>query len=228
MDNLSHLAGTRVFRGVPQSSLTSLAMATSLVTLREREHLWHRGQEPAIVAIVVRGLVQIVNTSASGESTIFGVFGPGHAVGLSAVMGGNPYPASAIAAAKNTVVLKIAGSEVVAVATRDADVARALAQALIEHTNALRSKIEVLSAGSIQARIAVLLLGLAERYGDEVGGFAVLPIELSRGTIASLVSARVETVIRQMTHWQREGVVIKIDGGVRLDLERLREASHPG
>ncbi len=222
------LVSIRVFTGVPQSSLTSLSVATSLVTLREREHLWHCGQYPSIVAIVVRGLVQIVNTTASGEPTIFGIFGPGQAVGLSAVMEGKPYPASAIAAARNTVVLKVAGSEVVAVSTRDADVARALAKALIEHTNALRSKIEVLSAGSIQARIAVLLLGLAERYGDEMGGFAFLPIELSRGTIASLVSARVETVIRQMTHWQREGTVTKVDGGIRLDVDRLRGASHAG
>ena len=228
MDNLHRLAATRVFSGVPERSLTSLSLATSLVTLREREHLWHRGKDPSIVAIVVRGLIQIVNTTASGESTIFGIFGPGQAVGLSAVMEGKPYPASAIAAARNTVVLKVAGSEVVAVSTRDADVARALAKALIEHTNALRSKIEVLSAGSIQARIAVLLLGLAERYGDEMGGSALLPIELSRGTIASLVSARVETVIRQMTQWQRVGIVTKVDGGISLDLDRLRRASHAG
>ena len=47
---------------------------------------------------------------------------------------------------------------------------------------------------------------LAERFGDErEDSSTVIPVVLSRTALAWLVGARVETVIRAMTRWQREG-----------------------
>jgi CRP/FNR family transcriptional regulator len=53
-----------------------------------------------------------------------------------------------------------------------------------------------------------LLLTLAERFGDEQEGHGTLvPVVLSRGELSSLVGARVETVIRVLSRWQKQGLL---------------------
>lgn len=228
MDLVARLAATRLFAGVAPRALGAIAAATREVRLDDKEHLWWKGQPASFAAVVVRGLVQVVQLGPSGDANILALFGPREALGLSAALDGATYPADALAAAKDTVVLEIAAGALIDAAARDLEVSQALSRGLRQHTNALRTKIDVLSAGRVQAKLALLLCDLWERYGDEDEHGGVLPLALSRGTIASLVSARVETVIRQMTEWQREGVVTRAEAGFRLDIARLRAFAQAG
>jgi len=73
------------------------------------------------------------------------------------------------------------------------------------------------SAGSVPARLATLLLQLAERFGDEdESGVCVVPILLSRSALARLVSARVETVIRALSGWSKANLVRTTESGFEL------------
>jgi CRP/FNR family transcriptional regulator len=54
-----------------------------------------------------------------------------------------------------------------------------------------------------------------------------VPLRLSRGDLADMVGCRVETTIRVMTRWQREGVVeTQREGLVIRDRVLLAEAAH--
>ncbi len=80
--------------------------------------------------------------------------------------------------------------------------------------------------GSVEHRLAKVLL----RIGDEVGlrdsRGTFIPVRLSRGDLADLVGCRVETTIRVMTRWQREGVVeTQREGLVLQDRSVLEKAS---
>ena len=68
--------------------------------------------------------------------------------------------------------------------------------------------IDVLTAGPVHQRMAVFFLNLTDRFGDErEDGTHRIPFGLPRQLVASYVNARVETVIRTITSWRREGLL---------------------
>jgi CRP-like cAMP-binding protein len=173
--------------------------------------------------------VQIVRSAPSGERVTLGIFGPRESVGDVAVLEGGSYPADAVAISPTLEILRLPAAPVLAACETDPALARAMQRSLLEHTRALRSKIDVLSAGSVAARLATLLLFLADRFGDELAdGATLVPVPLSRGALASLVSARVETVIRTMSQWQKSAVVRSTAEGFELDLVLLHALTERG
>jgi CRP/FNR family transcriptional regulator len=82
-----------------------------------------------------------------------------------------------------------------------------------------------MSAGSVERRLAALLQHLLDRFGDELeDGETVIQVALSRAELASLVGATLETTIRMMSRWRREGIVsTTTEGFVVHAPERLDE-----
>jgi CRP-like cAMP-binding protein len=122
---------------------------------------------------------------------------------------------------------------VLALAERRREVGDAINRSLVEHCQALRNKIQVMGAGSVAKRLATLLLWLAERYGDQLDDDELtIPIAISRGELASLISARIETTIRAMRGWERSGVIQTLADGFRICrpavLEALTRAENRG
>ncbi|HMA94260.1 MAG TPA: helix-turn-helix domain-containing protein [Polyangiaceae bacterium] len=100
------------------------------------------------------------------------------------------------------------------------------AQAVQNKLTTLLDKIDILSAGAVEARLATLLLNLYDRFGDDLEDETkIIPLVLSRQELADLVSTTFETAIRVMTRWEREGVVDTTCNGFvirkREQLERV-------
>lgn len=85
----------------------------------------------------------------------------------------------------------------------------------------------VLTEGTVAARLARLLLLLADRAPSFSDGG--LELHLTQAEIASLVGARRETVARQLNTWRRSGLVSFERGGAwTLDVRKLElEAEGP-
>jgi CRP-like cAMP-binding protein len=228
--SLPFLRGARLFRGVDPDTVAALADAAHHTVLKEGEQLWHAGETAHHFSVIQRGLVQIERRMPSGEPAIVGVFGPRESVGDSAALAGAPYPAAAVAASERVEVLRVPRDAVVHAMQRDPGLANAVQMALLEHTRALTAKIDIVSAGSVPARLATLLLHLGERFGDETEeGTLTIPVSLSRVAMSRLVSARVETVIRAFSAWNKSGMVQTTDAGFQIrHPEELREVARRG
>lgn len=218
----ARLRVSRLFGPLEEAWLERFAAEGRLRQLDEGAALWRSGDAATAFTIIQRGLVQIVRTVPGGERATLGIFGPRESVGDVAVLGGRPYPADAIAASTAVEILRVPAGPVLAACEGDPALGRAMQRSLLEHTEALRSKIDILSAGGVPARLAALLRYLAERFGDELeDGSTFVAVPLSRGALASLVSARVETVIRTMSPWQKAGVVRSTPEGFSIDAAAL-------
>lgn len=222
---IARLRGSKLFHGLGEGWLSRIAEEARIVRFGDSEHLWRAGQEATHFTIIQRGLVKILQPTPGGEETLLALFGPRESVGDAAVMERGRYPADAVAASDTVEVLRVRAEPILAALPREPDLSQALNRALLDHTHALRAKIAVMSAGSVPQRIATLLLHLAERFGDEdEQGNIWIPVPLSRGAISRLVGARVETVIRTISGWQKDGWIKTTKDGFELDrLEPLRD-----
>lgn len=220
----SHVASARVRRArhfgrLSDATAQRLAEAASAVEADEGGYLWRAGEPAKSFVIVERGLVLISVPRRDGEPAILGLFGPRECIGLAAALdnGRATYPADAVALSDSVQALVISAEQARLAAADDQACATVMREALLDHTRALRTKIEILSAGKVRARLASLLMHLADRFGDEVeGGDTFIPLTLSRAALAQLVSARPETVIRTLSTWRADGLVEATSDGFCL------------
>lgn len=220
------LRGSTLFGGLGGRQLEELARASSRRVIERGEALFRTGESAENITLVTSGLVKVVRYQPDATETILGLFGPREAVGLIAVLQGRPYPATAIALSARVEVLCVRGADVLDEMKRDTTLTMALNQALIYQARILHEKIDVMSAGSVTQRLASLLLTLVDRFGDDLEDqTSQIPVVLSRGEISSLIGARVETTIRVLSRWQKQGVLKTTrDGFLLQDLALLRAA----
>jgi CRP-like cAMP-binding protein len=226
-DVVARLKAAHPFSAADPALLATIARSASAKRYAAREAIWEAGAEATVFTVILSGLVEIRRRTPGGEDALLGLFGPRDSIGLSAVLERGGYPASAVAVSSFVDVLEIpAGPVLDALATQSA-LALATTQALLEHTKALRRKIDVMSSGSVPRRLATLFIDLTERFGERADRVVIIPIAISRTEISELVGARVETVIRILSRWRKDGILSSSRRGFELrDPERLEAILH--
>ena len=209
--------------GAGLDAVERLAGHAEVWVFRAGDRIWSQGDAPTHLTVIARGLAAVSRAGRSSPVTL-GIFGPRDAVGLVAVLDGVAYPADAIAVSRRVVLVACPVAALQEAVATDTALARGLLSRLAQNTHGLRDKIAVTCAGSVDARLAALLTMLADRYGEPGPEHTVLvPIELTRRQLAEYVQARVETVIRRLAAWAREGLARSDVRGIHIsDLERLR------
>jgi CRP-like cAMP-binding protein len=202
------LRASRLFGGLDAAFLAAMCQSASKRRLERGDALWRTGETANQFVLIVQGLVEIVRRAADGTESILAIFGPRESIGDSAALAARAYPADAIALTEVVEVLVVPAGPIREAARSRPEVGAAFNASLIEHMNALQNKIGIMTAGSVPKRLSALFLHLLERFGD-VGddGASFIPVSLSRAELARLVGARVETIIRTMSRWQKAGLI---------------------
>ena len=202
------LRRNRLVASLGPEVVTEMAQAATLRRFVKGETIWRAGTPAGHFLVVVSGMVKLVAPNPGLRQALIDVFGPCEAVGYWVAVDGSPYIGDALPLTAKVEALLVPASALTrAMRTRPA-AALAMTHGLLEHTRTLRAKIAVMCAGSVEHRLAMLLLDLKARFGDEdADGSVIVQVPLSRGDLAISVGATVETVIRTMSRWQKAGVL---------------------
>jgi CRP/FNR family transcriptional regulator len=196
-----------------------------LATLRDYERgdwIWRAGDPSEQLTIIVHGRVKIVR-HADQDDVILEIFDEGEPVGAIAVYNLMPYPASA-AALEPTTLLCIQRRDYFDLLDRHPELARGVIRELTRLNLALTRKLAEMRSQRMDVRIAQLFVTLAERMGRPTEDGVEIPLALSRHEIAQLVGTTVETAIRVMSRFGREGVLLTRESGFVIpSTERLLE-----
>lgn len=227
MEARSFLERSPLFANVEPALARHLASLATTQSFGRGEHLWRTGDEPLALMVVRGGLVKLVRPAPHGRSAICGLFGPPSTIGELALIKGIRFPTACIAATTSVTVACIPRAEALSAIRRDAALSLNLLCSLETRLSLLHDKIDVLSAGSVEARLATLLLKFYEQLGDDFDdGASRIPVPLSRQELADLVSTSFETAIRVLARWERAGVVsTDADGFTLKNMGALRSAS---
>ncbi len=223
MSVLPLLQRNPLLRGGDPKTLAELVRVATTRELHYGHRLWDAGDTPQFFTVIRAGLVKIVRPVAKGKMAICGLFGPPEAVGAAAIFRNIPYPADAVVVTRTAQFVLIPCSDVQQAIRSCPELALSATAGLHTKLSALHDKIDILSAGSVEGRLATLLLKLYRQFGDDFDdGTARIPIVLSRRELSELVSTSFETAIRVMTRWERAGTVkTERDGFVLYDLALL-------
>lgn len=167
-------------------------------------HIFEEGEPALLIHFLFVGRVKIVK-AAPERDLILEILGPGEPVGAVAVFERRPFPASAIALEPCGVV-SIPEREFFGLIEKRPEITRRLLAGLTLRLMALNRRLADMT-GSVEYRAARLFSTLGERVGQKRPDGLFVPLHLSRQEIADLIGTTIETAIRVMSRWEKEGLV---------------------
>jgi CRP-like cAMP-binding protein len=213
-----------LYRQLSEEDRDHLAAAASVAVFEKGEVVFHEGDPALDFFTLARGRIKVYKVMPNGRFMILGILGPSDPVGAVAVYEEVAYPATA-EAMEETVCIRIPKEPFFQLLTSRPSLTRGLLKAMTHRIVVLANRLAEQTTGTVETRFARLFLKLAGEMGRRQESGLFIPLSLSRQDLADLMGTTVETSIRIMSRWGKEGVVLTEKDGFlvsdRRALERL-------
>jgi CRP/FNR family transcriptional regulator len=171
---------------------------------------------------VLEGQAKMCRMTPSGKNLILSLLGPGDLFGVAVAIGGGPSTVSIVAVSDLTVAT-LERDAIFGLLTRSPELVPQILPALTGHVMECGHCLVESSCSKVEVRFAQLFCELAERHGIQRQNEVFIAVSLSRQELADMTGTTIETAIRIMSRWGRDGVVTtEKDGFAIRDHEVLQ------
>jgi CRP/FNR family transcriptional regulator len=170
------------------------------------DYIFFEGDPPSWLGVVLEGRVKMIKHSEAGKNVVLGVISPGEMLGEVAVFNGEPYPATA-QAMEPTVVATIHQDDYLRLLNQYPALALRVIEELGRQLREAQDMIKSMAIERVERRIARILLKLAATTGSSSEDDIVIELPLTRQDIAEMAGTTVETAIRTMSKFRKQGLV---------------------
>jgi CRP/FNR family transcriptional regulator len=207
---------------LPEADLKLLASQTRFEQLSKDQLVFYQGDPCDRVWLVYIGRVKIVYHDTDGREIILEIISSGEAFG-GTVLFFPTHPATAIAMEDSTLASFSAEAYAKFLLNHPPTILKLLHMLGVRHLAMIN--MQTMAGERVERRMAHILLKLAVRIGREMPDGKLITIPLSRQDLADMACTTLETSIRTISRFQKEGLVSTHRGGyiVIKDQERLEE-----
>jgi len=206
------LRSSTLYRNLSPEDQRRLAAVSVAKGYEKGDVIFAEGDRPDFLVTIARGRVKVVKTILSGKEIILEIFGPGDPVGAVVAYEGRPYPASAVALEATECIL-VRRNEFFGFFEGHPSFVRGFLTGMAQRIVELTRRIPEVAGGRVETRLANLFLKLADRMGEPRPEGRLVPLPLTRQELADLTGTTIETCIRIMSRWGREGIVSTVTEG---------------
>jgi CRP-like cAMP-binding protein len=186
-----------------------------------RQAIFVRGDPGDSMLVVDEGVAEVSVTSAQGRKSVLDHVTAGQIVGEIAVLDGGARSAD-VTALTAVSGLSLSRQQVMRCLADHPDAMIAMIAQLAARARNASDMFEAQAMPDAGARLAMLLLRLADKWGEEALAPGGRP--LSQGELGDYVGLTRENVNRRLKAWAKEGIVALENGRVAIrDTEALRE-----
>jgi len=216
----SLLASLPLFKNLQGMNLDVFTRDCQFITARAGDVIFEDGAPADFAYIIFYGSAKMI-AMQNDRDTIMNFFGRNRILGAPLMKSETSvYPLTAIALEESGLV-KIARKTFCEAWLKNDVLALELDRQIIETLQAFQ-KSKAMNRSSVENRVADLLLRLHSSQPKELGDRIM--IRLTRQDIADAVGSTVESVIRVLSKWTKENVIVTVDHRVELkNISRLNE-----
>jgi CRP/FNR family transcriptional regulator len=179
------------------------------------EAVFLEGDDPDAIWLVEDGLIHSTIQGADGSVSIPQFYVKGQVFCAAAVITGKPYPCAAVAA-QDSRLLAIPGRRFLELFGRMPEFAKSLLVQMAPQICEAHCRC-AMAAAPVEARLAALLLRLHRQFQSG-------PIPFTRQELGQMAGTTVETTIRTLSEWAKQGYVEGSRGNLKVkDIEALEE-----
>lgn len=194
---------------------------------RAGDHLFRQGEPHEGIYVIESGRVRSYYASPSGKEITLAYWTPGDFVGGPQIFGGGCHMWSSVAVSDSNA-LRIAGDDLRDLIREIPDLAVAVIDGLVHKSKCYSALLQLIGTRQMRARLAHLLLTLAERHGivDQHDGL-LIGSRFTHDELASMIGATRQWVSATMDQFESAGLITrKGDHIVVADRHGLLERSH--
>ena len=211
------------FAGLNDEILGELAQRGHISQHKKGDQLFFEGDDCECLYLIVNGAVKIAKSLESGKELIVDILQEGDTVGEVALLDNFPYPAGAVVHSDAAEIYCLPAVDYLALLERFPALSRATIRDLAGRLRHINRRMKDVSGGNVEYRIAHLLLTLGDRVGRKDGSHVIIDLPMTRQEIADMVGTTIETTIRIMSRWGKEGIVeTRKEGFVIQDVDKLQ------
>ncbi len=185
--------------------------------------LWRQGDPADWMLVVCTGTLKLTREWPGGRDVILDLVHRGQLMGAGAALPEAHHTSTCTVLASGRGI-RIDRSRLRELLERQPELGSTLLALSHMRLQSFVERLEEMAHGPVEQRLARVLLRIGDDVGlpDSRGTF--VPVRLTRGDLASMVGCRVETTIRVLTRWQREGFVeTRREGLVIKDRKQLTQ-----
>jgi CRP/FNR family transcriptional regulator, cyclic AMP receptor protein len=185
--------------------------------------IFAKGDPGNSMMAVLKGRVMISAPSTDGRQVVLTVFRDGEVFGEIALLDGKERTADATAMA-DCELLVVPRRSLLSLLERRPEISISLLIVLCERLRRTNEQVEDLAFLDLEARIAKVLVRLAEENGE--GGAPTRPVgvKISQRALGELVGGSRESVNKHLQDWKRSGIIDLGKGAIVIrDLKALAE-----
>ncbi len=216
---LAELSQFSIFQGFSSAAIESLCHEGQVIFSPHRETLFRFGEEAHFFGMVMSGAYKLSRATPQGDDAIVHFTTVGDVVGAFIMAQEKPcYPVSVTAMGPSRF-LKIPRQNYLRDWKQHSDLILRIQNLLSTRMSQMHSQKALIKA-PLAAKVAALIVDLLHRHEDSEA--LVLPLPLTRREIADNLGASVESVIRVMSEWSKQGFIQTTDQQIRiLKLEKV-------
>ena len=156
--------------------------------------------------VIAIGKVKLVRHTLGGQDVLLDILSGGDLFGSLAVLGDAHYPDTAQAQTA-CCVLAVSASDFRAILHNHPVAAIGALEFVAARLQEAHESVSRLSSATAEARIAAILIKLAQKLGHEQDGAVLIQMPLSRQDIAEMTGTTVETASRVMSQFRKDGLI---------------------
>jgi CRP/FNR family transcriptional regulator, cyclic AMP receptor protein len=215
------LRGSPVFALLGDSDIDAVLAHARVIRYAEGDQIFAKGDPGNGMMAVLRGRVIISAPSADGRQVVLTVFHEGEVFGEIALLDGKERTADATAMT-DCELLVVPRASLLALLERRPELCIRLLIVLCERLRRTNEQVEDLAFLDLEARIAKVLVRLAEEDGKTAA--PPIALKISQRTLGELVGGSRESVNKHLQDWKRSGIITLGKGSIVVhDLKALAE-----
>jgi CRP-like cAMP-binding protein len=209
------LAATPLFQGLARDELEALADLAGERRVARDAVVVRRGSADCALLILVHGRLRAGVVSTDGREVTIGLMEPGAVLGEIALLDGRPRSLDVVAMA-DSLLLSVERRDFLPFLRARPDLMLRLMALLCDRLRRASAAFEDVALAPLSARLARLLLSLAEAHGIPTPDGVQIRLVLSQRDMAARVAATRERVNKQLRQWHESGVLGDQDGHLVL------------
>lgn len=212
-----------LLRQLEPAALDRMLQMVAERSFKHNQVVFQKGDPGTSMMAVARGRVKISAYSEDGKEIILNIVEPGQIFGEIALLDGKERTADATAMGPTTL-LVLDRREFVPFLESNPKIALRLIEVLCERLRRTSELVESVAFLEFGARLARLLLRLAESHGEEVAEGVRINLKLSQTDLGNLIAATRESVNRQLNAWVQDEIIALEQGRITiLDQDALED-----
>jgi len=196
--------------GLSETELKKIAPYFSEYRFKRNQHIFREGDPATKFFIIKSGRVRLLKTAASGKEMVLEVMVPGQLCGGTTLFG--EVHRNGAQAVEPTVAYGMSKKSYEDLLSANPKIAHGIIKYLGAKLMDAHDVIISLVSSKVESRIATVIVRLCENHGTVTDDGILINIRLARQDIADIIGSTVETTIRAISKFQKQGLLATVSG----------------